>query len=110
MKGQSTDGDIIRVAAYPGKDARIALELINKNLQLPSKFILLVCIWQYGYRNAVCVDCGLQRSERWHILDDQKTHFVTCTVPKCRLNFNLETQLALLWKADLLYLHACGPY
>lgn len=61
---------------YPREDARVALELVNHELELASKLLLLCRV-------------GLAQRHRRHVLDDQESELVGGTVEEARLDFDL---------------------
>lgn len=69
------------VEAYPREDTRVALELVNHELQLACKLLLLSRV-------------GLPLRHRRHVLDDQESELVGGAVEEAGLDFDLEQSVS----------------
>ena len=67
---------ILVVEAYPREDARVALELVDHELQLAAKLLLLCRV-------------GLPLRHRRHVLDDEESELVGGAVEEAGFDFDL---------------------
>lgn len=93
-----------RGVTYPGRDAREALVLIDQQLQLACKFLLLRRIREDSLGGTVCQGLALQWAQCRHILDYHKTKLIACLVEQLILDFDLQKLLGTVIKSYYLSL------